>query len=506
MNAAQEHTRSPWMEIEVFPSARSLSADLEADVLVIGSGIAGLSTAYEAQARGRQVAVVDRGGIGMGMTARTTAHLSAISDDGLGAFIKRRGEEMARLFHDSHASAIARIAGIIEAQGIACNFRRLDGVLFPAGAADADRIEEELDAAQRLGIEAFRQQGVPLDGLSAVTALCFPGQATFHPALYLAGLAAAISDRGGQFFADTAVATLEEAEGRVTAQTLDGRTIHANAAVVATNSPFNELTAVHTKQAPYRSYAIALEIPKGSLVDALFWDTLDPYHYLRIEPGRDHDLAIVGGEDHKSGEADDGSRRFLRLEEWSRGLLPQAGRVSHRWSGQVMEPIDYAGFIGRSPGSTNVYVATGDSGQGMTHGALAGLLIAELILTGSHRWQALYEPSRKIRKGLGEYVSENATAVKNYAEHLLPGEISSVADLPRGHGAVMREGLHLVAVSRDEDGSLHRVSAACTHAGCVVHWNGTERCWDCPCHGSHFAPDGSVLNGPAVKPLPPAGG
>lgn len=505
MNVSHERTRSLWMDTDVFSGAPSLTRPLEADVLVIGSGIAGLSAAYELLQRGRRVVVVDSGAIGSGMTARTTAHLSAISDDWYAEFITRRGEEMARLFHESHSTAIARIAHIVDAHGIACNFRRLDGVLFAASERDDARIDDEFKAAQRLGIHAVRQQGVAFAGMTDVRALRYPGQATFNPALYLRGLAAAIAEQGGLFFADTTVVTVGEEGGRVIAKTLDDIVITANAAVVATNSPINVLVAIHTKQAPYRTYAVALEIPKGALPDALYWDTLDPYHYVRIEPGRTSDVLIVGGEDHKSGEADDGEDRLAHLEDWARGMVPDAGSVTHRWSGQVMEPIDYAGFIGRNPGSTNVYVATGDSGQGMTHGAIAGMLIAELATEGSHSWEKLYDPSRKITRGLGEYVSENLTAAKNFAEYLERGQISSPRELKPGEGAIMRDGLHLLAVSRDGDGKLHRRSAACTHAGCVVHWNSTEGCWDCPCHGSHFASDGSVLNGPAVKPLPPAG-
>lgn len=507
MNTAHERTRSVWMATEVFPSATALAHDLQTDVLVIGSGIAGLSVAYELLARGRRVTVVDSGGIGMGMTARTTAHLSAISDDWYAAFIKRRGEEMAKLFHDSHASAIARIAQIVEAQAIHCRFRRLDGVLFPGDDKGEEKIEEELDAAQRLRIEAYRVRDLPFAGLTTRTALCYPGQATFHPALYMRGLAAAIVSLGGQLHSGTTIATLEESGGRVTAKTMDGLTVNARAAVVATNSPFNELVAIHTKQAPYRTYAIALDMGGATLPDALYWDTLDPYHYVRLAADSDGTaIVIVGGEDHKAGEADDGERRFGALEARSRSLMPRLGEVKYRWSGQVMEPIDYSGFIGLNPGSTNIYVVTGDSGQGMTHGVVAGLLIADLIESGQHSWQALYEPSRKIVRGLGEFVGENATAVKNYAEHMLPGDVSSVEDLEPGQGGILREGLGLVAVCRDTDGTIHRLSANCTHAGCVVHWNTTERCWDCPCHGSHFAPDGQVLNGPAVKPLPPAGG
>lgn len=505
MNVSQERTRSPWMEVEVFPAARRLSGDLEADVLVIGSGIAGLSCAYELLRRGRHVTVVDRAAIGSGMTARTTAHLSAISDDGFAAFISRRGEEMARLFHDSHATAIDRIAQIVAAHEIDCRFRRLDGLLFAAEEAHEDRIAEERDAAQRLGIPAIAQRGVPLDGRREAAALRYPGQATFNPALYLKGVAAALAAEGVRFFAETAVATVEEDETGVTVKTLDGHTLRARIAVVATNSPVNDFVAVHTKQAPYRTYAIALEVGAGALADALYWDTLDPYHYVRLEKGEGNDLLIVGGEDHKSGEADDGAERFELLEDWTRAHVPDAGRVTHRWSGQVLEPVDYAGFIGLNPGNRAVYVATGDSGQGITHGVVAGLLIAELATAGAHRWQPLYEPSRKITRGLGEYVSENLTAAKSFAEYLARGEVASTREVKRGEGAILRDGLHLVAVARDEDGTLHKRSAACTHAGCVVQWNSTERCWDCPCHGSQFAPDGTVLNGPAVKPLPPAG-
>jgi glycine/D-amino acid oxidase-like deaminating enzyme len=412
MNVSQEHTRSLWMNTDVFPEAGRPTGALDADVLVIGSGIAGLSAAYEFLQWGRRVVVVDSGAIGSGMTARTTAHLSAISDDWYAEFINRRGEEMARLFHESHSAAIARIAHIVDIHRIACNFRWLDGLLFAATEKDNAKIDDEFNAAERLGIEAFRLQGVPFVGMFDVRALRYPGQATFNPALYLRGLASVIVEQGGLFFADTTVSTLEEDGERVIVKTQDGIVITANAAVVATNSPISTLVAIHTKQAPYRTYAMAFEIPKGTVPDALYWDTLDPYHYVRIEPQSTSDILIVGGADHKSGEADDGEVRLTRLEEWARGIVPDAGAVTHRWSGQVMEPVDYAAFIGRNPGSTNIYVATGDSGQGITHGTIAGLLIAELATVGEHRWQELYAPSRKVTRGLGEYVSENLAAAK----------------------------------------------------------------------------------------------
>jgi Rieske Fe-S protein len=223
---------------------------------------------------------------------------------------------------------------------------------------------------------------------------------------------------------------------------------------------------------------------------------------VRLQPGNGRtDYVLVGGADHKSGEADNADVRFTALEAWARNLIPRLGNVACRWSGQVLDTIDYAAFIGRNPGSENVYVHTGDSGQGITHGVVGSLLNSALILGGPAAWTDVYEPSRKTLAAVGNYLKENATAVKNFAEYLAPGELSSVDDLKPGRGAIVRQGLSKVAAYRDEVGTLYTRSAACTHVGCHLHWNSFETCWDCPCHGSHFAVDGTVLNAPAISPL-----
>ncbi|TBR21687.1 MAG: FAD-dependent oxidoreductase, partial [Reyranella sp.] len=242
--------------------------------------------------------------------------------------------------------------------------------------------------------------------------------------------------------------------------------------------------------------------PRGTIPDALYWDMADPYHYVRLNPGPGSiDYLIAGGADHKSGESDDGSVRFEAVEAWIRELVPALGKEVHRWSGQVLDTIDYCGFIGRDPGAERIFIATGDSGQGITHGVVASLLLKDLIIDRPSPWQEVYEPSRKTPSGIVNYLRENVTAIKNFAEAVTPGDLERVADLKPGQGGLIRKGPEKVAASRDRDGKLHLVSSICTHLGCHVHWNGTEQCWDCPCHGSQFAPDGSVLNGPAVKPL-----
>jgi Rieske Fe-S protein len=234
----------------------------------------------------------------------------------------------------------------------------------------------------------------------------------------------------------------------------------------------------------------------------LYWDTLDPYHYVRLQPGQGQtDTLIVGGADHKSGEADDAGLRFEALEAWARNLIPAMQQETHRWSGQVLDTIDYAGFIGRNPGNQNIYVHTGDSGQGMTHGVVGSLINSALILGDTPKWQEVYEPTRKTPSGIGNFLRENVTAVKNFAEYLAPGELKSLDDLEPGQGAIVRQRLSKIAAYRGKDGVLHARSAACTHIGCHLHWNSFETCWDCPCHGSQFAVDGTALNAPAVSAL-----
>ena len=508
MNASDERTQSLWMQTEVAPKAPRLIGSVRCDTVIVGSGIAGLSSAYELSQAGHSVVVIDRGKISGGMTSRTTAHLAPICDDAISALISLRGEETARLFQQSQEAAVDRIEAIVEQHGIVCNFRRLDGFLFPAlnMALDEarDQLDKEYDAARKAGADVERVKGLPFEGLEKAPALRYPRQATFHPLKYLRGVVAALREKGGRIFANSAVTGIEELEDSVRVTTDEGASVTAARAIFATNSPINDLAALHSKMAPYRTYAMAFTIRRGTLPDGLYWDLADPYHYVRLNPGPGAvDYLIVGGSDHKSGEADDGAVRFEALDAWIRALVPDLGNEVHRWSGQVLDTIDYCAFIGRNPGRENVFVVSGDSGQGMTHGALGGMLLKDLILDGSSRWEAVYDPSRKTPSGIVNYIRENVTALTNLVEHVTPGEIGSLDELERGHGGIVRDGMSKIAAYRDENGKLQLRSAVCTHLGCLVHWNSTERCWDCPCHGSHFAPDGSVLNGPAIMPLAP---
>lgn len=502
MNASLERSVPLWGKAAPVPDVPALTGEVQADVAVIGAGIAGLSAAYELVRAGRSVVVLDRGPLGGGMTTRTTAHLTSAIDDYYSELIRVRGLDQARLYYQSHAAAIDRIEEIQGKEGIACDFRRLDGYLFLAPGTDPALLEREHDAAHQAGFAGVAWvDSAPLPGRDTGRALRFPGQGRFHPLEYLAGLARCIREGGSWLFAQTPVVEIKEEGEGVIVRTAAGHVVRAGAAVVATNSPINDRVAIHTKQAPYRTYVIAAKLPQGAVTDALYWDTLEEYHYIRLQPAEGHDVLIVGGEDHKTGSANDAEARFARLEAWAREHFPPMQEVTHRWSGQVMEPVDYAAFIGRNHGNRNIYVATGDSGEGITHGVIAGMLLRDLILGRDNAWAALYDPRRASVRAAGEFARENLSVAAKFAEHLTGGEIASLDELKPGEGAVIRQGLAKVAAYRDEAGSLHLRSATCTHAACVVHWNALEQCWDCPCHGSHFAIDGTPLQGPATRPL-----
>jgi nitrite reductase/ring-hydroxylating ferredoxin subunit len=341
--------------------------------------------------------------------------------------------------------------------------------------------------------------------------LRFPRQAQFHPLKYLAGLARAIVRDGGQIFTQTHADTIEGGEpGRVMIST--GLSITADAVVVATNTPVNDRLVIHTKQAPYQTYVIGAQVLRGAVPKGLYWDTPDPYHYVRLanvapegtssDETASYDTLIVGGEDHKTGQADDADERYARLEAWTRECFPMVEAIASRWSGQVMEPVDSLAFIGSNPlDAPNVYIATGDSGNGMTHGTIAGILLTDLIVGRPNAWAALYDPARRTLRAVKEFVRENLNVAAQYTDWMTAGDVDSPDEITAGTGAVMRQGLTKVAVYRDEQGAVHTYSAECPHLGCVVDWNSLEKTWDCPCHGSRFDPYGRVVNGPANSNL-----
>ncbi|HEX7878594.1 MAG TPA: FAD-dependent oxidoreductase [Candidatus Eisenbacteria bacterium] len=496
---------------EITVTGRNLDEDLTTDVCVVGGGIAGLTSAYLALLDGASVVLIDSWDIAGGESCRTSAHLSNMLDRRYVAIESIHGEDGAFLAAASHSAAIDRIERIARDESIDCRFARLDGYLFSPPGGSLDDLEKELTATRRAGLAVDLIARAPLPDFDTGPCLRVGGQAHFDPTRYLAGLAAAIVRRGGRLYADSpAESVAGGAEPVVTMA--NRRTIRAKAVIVATNSPMNDYVSIHLMQKAFRTYVVGGLVPGDTIARALFWDTADPFHYVNVIPaaalvGRSvpdgHDLLLIGGEDHRTGRGDPTAERFDQLIEWAAARFPGIGPFVVRWSGQVLESIDGLGLIGADPEKrANVYIATGDSGNGLTHGTIAGMLLTDLIAGRSNPWRDLYSPRRKPVGALGNFVEENARMTYQYADWLHGSEVHDESSIAPGSGAVLREGLKKwTAVHRRMDGTVVRRSAVCPHLGCIVHWNAAECSWDCPCHGSRFDAEGSLLNGPALTGL-----
>jgi glycine/D-amino acid oxidase-like deaminating enzyme/nitrite reductase/ring-hydroxylating ferredoxin subunit len=505
---------SAWMDTVEMPTYSTLLEDIDVDVCIIGGGLAGLTTAYQLLQTGRKVCVLEGFEIGSGQTGRTTAQFTTALDERYFMLEKYHGEKGARLAAESHNTAIKKVLEIIHKENIECYLEKINGYLFNSVEltnsdlqSDKDKSREylnlELEAVLRAGLsDAYMTEKVSLGAFNCGPAICFPDQIQLHPLKYLKGLAQAIIKQGGLIFTNSHVV---EVQGGETAfvRLQNDHVVTSESIVVATNSPINDLVAIHTKQASYRSYVIGIEVPRGSIIKGLYWDTEDPYHYIRLEKNDKHpnEVLLVGGEDHKTGQNDNPENSYTRLENWTRKRFPEAGRVLYRWSGHVMEPVDGLAYIGHNPmDSDNVYVVTGHSGNGMTYSMIAGMLITDLIAGKENPWKSLYNPSRISLSSAGNYLKENANTLIQYKDWITEKkyDLDSIED---GEGVVYRDGLHIVAAYKDTYGNLELNSAVCPHLGGIVHWNTAEKSWDCPCHGSRFTCHGKVIDGPAVSDL-----
>ena len=506
----QTFHRSPWGASQLAnarSTVHSLDQDATVDVCVVGAGMAGLLCALELAERGVSVIVVERSHVGAGDTAATTAHLSAVLDRRYFELASMHGEAATRLIASSHMRGIAHLERVINAYSIECGFERLSGFLCASSGAQEKDLAREHIAATAAGLHCELVRKAPLS-LTDGPALRFARQAQFDPLAFLAGVSKALQEKGVLIYAPVTVTDFDSASraDRVTLGTNDGKRIHASHVVVATNTPISDVAAIHTKQAAYRSYAIALESTDARA--ALAWDMEDPYHYVRygVDAATGRSLLIAGGEDHRVGQDVHADQNFARLEAWLRERFPTAGHLVHQWSGQVFEPSDGLAFIGRDPGQDRVFILTGFSGNGMTHSGLAAELIADLISGISHEFATLYDPKRKPASfsAISSYIQENLNTVAQYADWLGSADVTRAEQVPRGEGAVLRRGLHRVALYVDDAGTPHELSATCPHLGGVVAWNPAEKSWDCPCHGSRFDCHGKVITGPATSDLKPS--
>jgi glycine/D-amino acid oxidase-like deaminating enzyme/nitrite reductase/ring-hydroxylating ferredoxin subunit len=505
------YTNSVWSEATPAPPYDPLAGNVAVDVAIVGGGVTGITAALLLARAGRRVAVVEARRIGKGETGKTTAHLTEVLDVPYHTLISRFGLGGARLAAAGQCAAIDRIAAFADECGIECDFRRVAGFAFAETKGERAALEREANAARRLGLGATLVDTAPLP-FPIVGALRFDNQATIHPRLYLQGLERAFVALGGQIFEDTQVSAIDEGDPcRVIS---DRGVVTARAVIVAAHVPIVNRVLLHTKIAAYRSYVVGIDLAGAPGVgDGLYWDMADPYHYIRTQTIGGRRYLLVGGEDHKVGEADDTTAPFERLETYVRVRFGRdVAATDYRWSGQIIASADGLPYVGRNSLSHDVYVATGYAGNGITQGTLAATVLVDEICGLENPLRELLDATRiKPFASAGAVLSENIDFPKHLVADRLPGRIEggvdALAAIEPGEGRVLSLGGKHLAVYRNGNGQLSALSPVCTHLGCLVHWNTTEKSWDCPCHGSRFDPHGRVLNGPAVaaleaKPIP----
>jgi glycine/D-amino acid oxidase-like deaminating enzyme/nitrite reductase/ring-hydroxylating ferredoxin subunit len=499
---------SLWIATAPAPERPRLAGRERADVAVLGAGITGLLTALALSQDGLDVAVVEAGRVGGGVTGHTTAKVSSLHALQYATLARRHGEAVARTHGEANEAGLAAIFDLAERHGIECDLRRRDNYTYAPLGEDVSEVREEARAAAGLGLPADFVADLPLP-FPVAGAVRFRDQAELHPRRFLLGVAEALAARGVRIWERSPVLSVDD--GTPVRVRADGGELEAGRVVVATGMPILDRGLWWARMHPERSYIVAME-PGEARPEGMFISTEDPAHSVRLAPGPDgRELLLVGGQGHKVGQGGDTLARYRELAAFGRERLG-AGQVRYRWSSQDNMPADGLPSIGRLwPFSDRLLTATGYKKWGLAQAAAAAEILRELVQGRDHSWASAYDPHRVrlATAGLTDLVKENADAGLHFFGDRLRRRGRASSPPGPGEGRVVSQRGRQVAVSRDPDGTLRAVSARCTHLGCIVDWNPAERSWDCPCHGSRFAPDGEVLQGPAVRALerrdPPGG-
>ena len=494
---------SIWMAEGAGTSYPPLEGNRSVDVAVVGGGIVGITAARQLKDAGRSVAVVESGRIVEGVTGHSTAKLTSQHGLCYRDLLSKFDEETARRYAEANEAAIDEVESRIEEHGVDCEFERTEAYTYTTAADGRRKIKEEVEVAKRLGLAASftDSPGLPYDD-EVEAAVAFADQARFDPRAYLLGLAETIPGDGCQIFEETTATGIERGK-RCRVET-DRGTVAAEDVVVATHFPFYDHGLYFSRLTPKQSYVLAVRLrDTADVPEGMYYRDGDPYFSVRPHPRDQASTVLVGGQNHRTGHGHNATEKYRKLESEARRTF-DVEEVAYRWSTQDFVSVDGVPFVGKlAPQTPHVYVATGFGGWGLSNGTAAGSLLADLIVGRENPSREVYRPTRiEPAASAREFVDHNAKAARHFLkDNLGQPKRSALRDLSSGDADIVEGDAGPVAAYRDEDGEVHAVSAVCTHLSCNVQWNDAERTWDCPCHGSRFDYDGSVIDGPAVEPL-----
>lgn len=486
---------SPWQKEIAVPSQSSSDPAQVYDCLVVGGGITGMTAALLLQRAGKRTIIADAHGIGFGTTGGTSAHINTFADTTYKEAESAFGKEGAQLFADAISEGFGLIKKQIGDYQIDCDYESKPGYVYAENEDEAKMLDDIYNGAKQVGVAVDYTESVPTP-VPFQKALFFEGQAQFHPLKYLTGLQGKYLAAGGVIREHTRVEKIEQKDGLHISGDIRARSV-----IYATHMPPN-INLFNFECAPYRSYVLAVKLHSGKYPDALIYDSQEPYHYVRTHRVDGQELLLIGGLDHKTGH-EDPEKAFAGLEKYA-GKYYNISSVKYRWSSQYYVPADGLPYIGKMPmAADGIYCATGYNGNGMMLGSIAGQILADLVSGKPTKYEKVFSPSRiKPVDSFSEFVKENAdVAYHFFADRFSFHDTDSLNRLQPGTGKLVDiDGQHIAAY-KDDDGIIHALSPVCTHAGCMVKWNGEEKSWDCPCHGARYSIDGHVLTGPATKDL-----
>ncbi len=489
-----------WRDSVDLQSFSPLEEDLRVDVAIIGGGISGITTAYLLQKEGVKVALLEADVLLNGTTGHTTAKITAQHGAIYNEFIAHLGKKKAKLYYDAATDALHFIANLVKEENIDCDFSTEDAYLYTTTNRGVSKLEKENNAYKELGIKGGLVDSIPLN-VPTKAALVMKDQAQFHPLKYLSHLVAKFVEHGGKVFEHTVAIDVKD-KPKPTVVTKHGAKVVAESVVVASHFPFYDGGLYFSKMHAERSYVLAAKVTKGECPDGMYLSVDSPSRSLRYTMADGEKLAIIGGEEHKTGQGIDTMFHYEALEQFAMELFP-AANIKYRWSAQDLVTLDKVPYIGKmSRMHPNIYVTTGYRKWGMTNGTAAALLIADLVQQRNNPYETLYRPSRFVSDpSIRHFISQNSDVAKQLLQGKFDQSDKHPDDVAKDEAAVVNVNGKRAGAYRDNDGTLHVVDTTCTHMGCEVHWNHGDRSWDCPCHGSRFSYDGEVMEGPAKEPL-----